>query len=103
MPTTSPALYLSLLAATLLAAALGLIIVFQAYRGYRRNDSRRMLYLAAGLSLVTVAPFLLSIVVTVVAPALGSTEFLLSYVLPIASRGLEITGLLLILYSLYRS
>ncbi|OTF01924.1 hypothetical protein B4589_015375 (plasmid) [Halolamina sp. CBA1230] len=103
MPTTSSVLYLALLAATLLAATLGLIIVFQAYRGYRRNDSRRMLYLAAGLALITVAPFFLSIVFTVVAPALDSGDLLLSFVLPLASRVLEISGLLLILYSLYRS
>lgn len=103
MPTTGPAFYLPLLAATLLAATLGLIIVFQAYRGYRRNDSRRMLFLAAGLALITVAPFLLSIAFTVVAPSLGSGGFLLSYVLPMASRVLEVAGLLLILYSLYRT
>jgi hypothetical protein len=103
MPTTSPGLYLSLLAATLLAAMLGLIIVFQAFRGYRRNNSRRMLFLAAGLALITVAPFFLSIVFTVIAPSLGAGGFLLSYVLPMASRVLEISGLLLILYSLYRS
>ena len=103
MALENSVLYLMLLAATMVAAALGLIIVFQAYRGYRRNDSRRMLYLATGLALITVAPFLLSIVVTVFAPAVGSSGLLLSYVLPIASRVLEIAGLLLILYSLYRS
>lgn len=103
MALDSSVLYLTLLAATMVAAVLGLLIVFQAYRGYRRNDSQRMLYLATGLALITVAPFLLSIVVTVFAPALGSSGVLLSYVLPIASRVLEISGLLLILYSLYRS
>ena len=103
MPPDSSVLYLTLLAATMVAAVLGLLIVFQAYRGYRRNDSQRMLYLATGLALITVAPFLLSIVVTVFAPALQSSGVLLSYVLPIVSRVLEISGLLLILYSLYRS
>lgn len=103
MAVENSVLYLTLLAATMVAAVLGLMIVFQAYRGYRRNDSQRMLYLAVGLALITVAPFLLSIVVTVFAPALSSGGLLLSYVLPIASRVLEISGLLLILYSLYRS
>ncbi|SEH67061.1 hypothetical protein SAMN05192561_12710 [Halopenitus malekzadehii] len=103
MSTTEPVLYLSLLAATLLASALGLIIVFQAFRGYRRNDSQRMLYLAVGLALITVAPFGLSIVFTLFAPGIGNEEFLLSYVLPMASRLLEISGLGLILYSLYRT
>ncbi|GAB6879054.1 hypothetical protein JCM17823_13280 [Halorubrum gandharaense] len=103
MTTTEPFLYLSLLAATLIASALGLIIVFQAYRGYRRNDSQRMLYLAAGLALITVAPFGISLLFTLLAPNLESGEFLLSYVLPMSSRLFEITGLCLILYSLYRT
>ena len=94
--------YLALLAATMLASLLALIIVFQAYRGYRRNQSRRMLYLAVGLALITVAPFALSLVFTVIAPALESGPFLLSSVLPLATRLLEIAGLALILYSLYR-
>lgn len=103
MPVSEVTLYLTLLAATLVASALGLIIVFQAYRGYRRNDSQRMLYLAVGLALITIAPFALSLVVTLVAPSLESGDFLLSYVLPMGSRLLEIAGLISILYSLYRS
>lgn len=103
MLVSDTTLYLTLLAATLIASALGLIIVFQAYRGYRRNDSQRMLYLAIGLALITVAPFALSLVFTLLAPSLDSGEFLLSYVLPMGSRLLEIAGLSLILYSLYRT
>ncbi|MFC3957051.1 DUF7521 family protein [Halovivax cerinus] len=95
--------YLTLFAATLLASALGLVIVFQAYRGYRRNDSRRMLFLAIGLAFLTVVPFGLSLVITLVAPGVQSGAFLLSYVLPMLSRCLEIVGLALILYSLYRT
>lgn len=96
------ALYLALLAATLLASLLGLIIVFQAIRGYRRNDSQRMLYLAVGFALITIAPLGLSLVFTIAAPALEAGSFLLSWVLPLASRLLEIVGLAVILYSLYR-
>jgi hypothetical protein len=92
-------LYLVLLAATLVATALGLLIVFQAYRGYRRNNSRRMLYLAAGLGLIIVAPFALSLVFTLLVPG---DELLMSYALPLGSRLLEISGLGLIIYSLYR-
>jgi hypothetical protein len=96
-------LYLLLFAATLVATALGLIIVFQAYRGYRRNNSQRMLYLAGGLALITVAPFGLSLVFTLIAPSLESGEILMSFGLPMGSRLLEIAGLSLILYSLYRT
>lgn len=103
METTEPLLYLSLLAATLIASALGLVIVFQAYRGYRRNDSQRMLYLAIGFILITVAPFGLSLLFTLIAPEMENGDFLLSYVLPMSSRLLEIGGLCLILYSLYKT
>lgn len=53
--------YLIHFAVTLIAMMLGLCIVFQAFRGYRRNDSERMLFLAIGLALLTLAPFALSI------------------------------------------
>lgn len=103
MAVSESVFYLVLLAATLIASGLGLIIVFQAYRGYRRNDSERMLYLAAGLALITLAPFTLSLIFTLIAPGLESKELLMSYALPISSRVLEIIGLSLILYSLYRT
>lgn len=96
-----PAAYLLLLALTLLAMAMGFVIVFQAYRGYRRHASRPMLYLAAGLALVTVAPFALSIVATSLGDALGLTPFAYAYTLPIASRAVQLLGLACILYSLY--
>ena len=99
MLAPEPILYLLVLAATLVATALGLLIVFQAYRGYRRNNSHRMLYLAAGLGLIIVAPFGLSLLFTLFVPG---DELLMSYVLPLGSRLLEISGLGLIIYSLYR-
>lgn len=92
--------YLVLLAVTLGAMILGLFIVFQAYRGYRRNQSRRMLFLALGLALLTVAPFVLSLVVTFAGQRLGFGPIVYTYWLPIASRIVEICGLGCILYSL---
>ncbi|MFP8954777.1 hypothetical protein ACLI4Z_17700 [Natrialbaceae archaeon A-arb3/5] len=94
--------YLALLGATLLATLLGLIIVFQAYRGYRRNGSQRMLYLAVGFALITVVPFALSLVVTPIAPSLESEELVLTFLLPLSNRLLEILGMSVIIYSLYR-
>lgn len=93
-------LYLLLLLATLVASALGVVIVFQAYRGYRRNDSRPMLYVAIGFALLTLAPFTLSLVFTVVARTVDVGPLALTYVLPLLSRSLEIVGLGVILYSL---
>jgi hypothetical protein len=35
-----------------LVTVVGLFVAYQAYRGYRRNDSRPMLFLAAGIGLM---------------------------------------------------
>jgi uncharacterized membrane-anchored protein len=43
----------------LLTAVVGGFVAYQAYRGYRRNASRAMLYLAVGIVLLTTAPFVL--------------------------------------------
>lgn len=37
-------------------AVVGLFVAYQAYRGYRRNDSRPMLFLAVGVLLLTAVP-----------------------------------------------
>jgi hypothetical protein len=92
--------YLILLAVTLGAMMLGLFIAFQAYRGYRRNRSRRMLFLALGLALLTVAPFALSLVGTFAGQRLGFGPRVYAYWLPITERLVEICGLGCILYSL---
>lgn len=43
----------------LLTAVVGGFVAYQAYRGYRRNASGAMLYLAVGILLLTTVPFLL--------------------------------------------
>jgi len=92
--------YLALLAVTLVALVLGLFIAFQAYRGYRRNRSRRMLFLALGLALLTVVPFVLSLVVTFAGQRFGFGSDVYAYWLPVTRRSVEIVGLGCILYSL---
>lgn len=42
------------------SAALGTVVTWTAYRGYARNDSRPMLFLAIGVAFLTVVPFVLS-------------------------------------------
>ncbi len=37
-------------------AVVGVFVAYQAYRGYRRNESRPMLYLALGIVLLTAVP-----------------------------------------------
>ena len=39
------------------SACLGSVVAWTAYRGYDRNDSRRMLYLAVGVVFLTAVPF----------------------------------------------
>jgi FtsH-binding integral membrane protein len=93
--------YLVLLMLTLVAMVMGLYVVFQAYRGYRRNSSQQMLFLAIGFAFLTVIPFTLSLVVAGISQRFGiPSQAYMSY-LAITSRGLEICGLGAILYSLY--
>ena len=40
----------------LMTAVAGAFVAFQAYRGYRRNESQPMLYLALGIVLLTAVP-----------------------------------------------
>lgn len=92
--------YLLLLSASLIAIGLALFIVFHAYRGYRRNNSRRMLYLASGLCLITVVPMALSIGVNSLGQTLTLHSRIYTFYLPLGVRVSEIGGLCLLLYSL---
>lgn len=77
----------------MVGAALGLFIASLAYRGYRRNDSRPMLYLAIGFVIV----FGLAV------PVFGLTLLLpgLSVVVSQATiQTLEIVGFLCIIHAL---
>lgn len=70
---------LVLLVSDYVTIAVGLVIAYIAYRGYRRNDSRPMLYVATGFVLVFGGPgaiFLVSLVAPI--PSLvtaGLTQF----------------------------
>jgi hypothetical protein len=54
-----------------LTALVGFFVAYQAYRGYRRNDSRPMLFLGVGIAFVTTISFVVS---TLVARPLGASE-----------------------------
>ena len=43
-----------------ISATLGAVVAWTAYRGYVRNDSRPMLFLAVGVAFLTTIPFLVS-------------------------------------------
>jgi len=83
------------------SVVLGLVVGYQAYRGFRRNSSRPMQFLSLGLVLLTAIPFTLTFVVTLLIrfdPSLAvfrQGTFLLAQVFQFA-------GLAFITYSLYR-
>lgn len=89
-----------LMALATVAVALGLLISYQAYRGLRRNDSRRMLFLSAGMLLLFGAAYGLAFVTSV---------FLQFRLLPLVYqdalrvlvRLLQVAGLACIAYSMY--
>ncbi|MFW5974277.1 MAG: DUF7521 family protein [Natrialbaceae archaeon] len=90
----APPFELLTVASLFLVALLGTIIAYQAYRGYRRNEARSMLYLAVGLLLLTLVPFVLNVVLTTfVQPDQIVTVF--------AENVSRLAGLLVIMYSLY--
>lgn len=97
---TDASVELTLLSVTFIAAGLSLFIVFHAFRGYHRNKSRRMLFLASGLALITVIPFLMSMLVTVAGYGTAFDASVYTFVLPMLQRVSQIIGLCCILYSL---
>lgn len=84
----------------LVATGLSAVISYQAYRGYRRNDARSMLYLAVGFAFITLVPFFVDIVFYAVVGRLYRTRFT-SVLLPSTKYGIQIVGLAFVLYSLY--
>ena len=81
-------------ASLFLVALIGTVIAYQAYRGYRRNDAPSMLYLAVGLLLLTLCPFLVNVAITTFTQLAQIVTVFLENV----SR---LLGLLAIMYSLY--
>jgi len=81
-------------ASLFLVALIGTLIAYQAYRGYRRNDATSMLYLAVGLLLLTLCPFLINVAVN----SFTGAEQIVTVFLENMSR---LAGLVAITYSLY--
>ncbi|THE66371.1 hypothetical protein D8Y22_03525 [Salinadaptatus halalkaliphilus] len=80
-------------------ALVGIAIAYIAYRGYRRNESRPMLYLAVGFVLVLGVPFVLflgglPLVALVAVPSVAEQAIVA------ASELSQVIGLLIIVYAL---
>lgn len=80
-------------AAKVVALFLGAFIVYLAYRGYRRNRSRPLLYVAVGFAMITAG----TIVEGVLYVMLGSV--LLAAIA--AGTAVTVLGFIMILYSIY--
>jgi hypothetical protein len=97
-PLAGQPAFLLLALVTVTGAGLGLLISLQAYQGYRQARSSRLLFLAVGVVLLTLVPFLLTVVGAVLAGATTLTN--LSYPVALVTRTAEVLGLLAVLYSL---
>lgn len=78
----------------ILSVIIGVFIAYQAYRGYRRNNSRPMLFIAFGFVLVLAVPFCIFLVYGLL-PGIPVTVVILT------SQVSQVTGLLAILYALW--
>lgn len=90
----SESLQTGLLAYELLGAALGVFIAYLAYQGYRRNQSRQMLFVSGGFALALGMPLMLTVAYLIL-PVTGGRV-----AVQIASQTFEIAGLLCIIYGL---
>lgn len=79
-----------------LSAGVGLFVAIQAYRGYLRHASRPMLFLAAGIGLLTVVPFTVEHALVTLTDLIDAAGILLLFVV-------QILGLASILYALTRA
>lgn len=77
-------------------AVAGLFVAYQAFRGYRRNGSRPMLYLAVGIVLLTAVPVGVNSALTALTAATDAEIVL-------AVTAAHLAGVLSILYSLTRA
>ena len=91
----------ALLVAALGTTVLGLVIGYQAYRGFRRNDSRPMEYLSVGLILLTAVAYTISFVGTLLLQQ-GVIPLRFRQPLTLLVRLIQFVGLGFITLSLYR-
>ncbi|OYR47643.1 hypothetical protein DJ73_11885 [Halorubrum sp. Ea1] len=83
-----------LLAYELLGAALGVFIAYLAYRGYRRNRSRPMLFVSLGFALALGVPLAITLVYLAL-PVTGGRV-----VVSVVNQTFEVVGLSCIVYGL---
>ena len=77
----------------LAALVLGTFIVYLAYKGYRRNTSKPLLYVALGFAFVTAATMIEGVIYVII-----GSDLLVSLV---ASTLITMIGFVAIIYSVY--
>lgn len=78
----------------ILSVVIGVFIAYQAYRGYQRNNSRPMFFIALGFVLVLAVPFCIFLLYGVF-PNIPVTAVIIS------SQLSQVSGLIAILYALW--
>ncbi|WP_302081298.1 DUF7521 family protein [Salinibaculum rarum] len=86
-------MHIELVIAKLVTIGLGLLITYQAYKGYRMYDSEPMLYVAIGFLFISVG----SVIEGVLYDVVGLSIFLAGTI----QTAVVAVGMLVILYSLY--
>lgn len=86
-------MHTQLVIAKLITVGLGLLITYQAFRGYRTYDSEPMLYVAIGFLLISVGSVIEGILYDVV----GLSIFMAGTI----QTAIVAVGMLIVLYSLY--
>jgi len=77
----------------LVALVMGVFIVYLAYKGYRRNNSKPLLYVALGFALITAGTMVEGILYVIIGQELLVALFV--------STVITVIGFLAIIYSIY--
>jgi hypothetical protein len=83
-------------------AAVGAVLTYQAFRGYRRNDDRSMALFGGGLFLLTVGHAALKLSLTYVAPIVTGAGPTLALGVAATSQAVDLIGLVAIFYAILR-
>jgi len=83
-------------------AAVGAVLTYHAYRGYRRNDDRSMALFGVGLFLLTVGHAALKLSLTYVVPLFAADAATVALTVASASQAVDVAGLVAVFYALLR-
>ena len=94
--------FVAIVVVSLASTLVGLFVGYQAYRGFRRHDSRPMQYLSIGLFLLTTVAFGLSFVGSLLLQMQILPPGTFQQPLTLLTRLLQFLGVFFIAYSLHK-